>query len=190
VFPCKALKLDGKEPLFKADISEVVQGGQGGQGGHRQEQVQADLHCSSPLASPPGCIMGILGIGIDLVYLPRFTSFVTRRTPARVAQRILSTSELVAFRQLPFDDAARVTRFLAVRWAVKEATYKALYPAANPTWGMVSYKGVDLTMMAKPSLVLAPELAKTAGAGRTHVSVSHDGDYVFAQVIVEEKRDL
>jgi holo-[acyl-carrier protein] synthase len=127
--------------------------------------------------------MTILGIGIDVVHLPRFAAFVSRRGPSRVSARILSSSERVAFKRLPAEvDAAR---YLAVRWAVKEAAYKALYPAATPTWGMVSYTGADREKKRKPGLALAPELARQANAGAAHVSVSHDGDYVFAQVLVE-----
>lgn len=123
--------------------------------------------------------MTILGIGIDVVHLPRFAAFVSRRTPGRVATRILTPIERTAFERAPADAAAR---FLAVRWAVKEAAYKAMYPAAVLTWGMVSY---TRDQGAKPQLVLAPELVRKAGAGSTHVSVSHDGEYVFAQVLVE-----
>jgi holo-[acyl-carrier protein] synthase len=92
------------------------------------------------------------------------------------------------FERLHAHDSQAVSRYLAVRWAVKEATYKALYPGAIPTWGMVSYIGADTKTLSKPSLQLAPELAREAGAGETHVSVTHDGEYVFAQVLVERKR--
>jgi len=39
--------------------------------------------------------MGIIGVGIDVVHVPRLVSLVTRRTPAKFASRILSPSEFM-----------------------------------------------------------------------------------------------
>lgn len=69
------------------------------------------------------------------------------------------------------------------RWAVKEAAYKALYPAAKPTWKELTYRSLGSKPGPKPSLIYMPSSTKI---GRIHVSVSHDGDYVLAQVLVEE----
>jgi holo-[acyl-carrier protein] synthase len=71
------------------------------------------------------------------------------------------------------------------RWAVKEAVYKAVYPALKPTWQ-------DFTLQKrasspKPDLVYHPkDSALSPILGRIHTSASHDKDYVFATVIVQQ----
>ncbi|KAH9077461.1 hypothetical protein EDB83DRAFT_2350141 [Lactarius deliciosus] len=70
------------------------------------------------------------------------------------------------------------------RWAIKEAVYKAVYPVVKPTWH-------DFTLQRpagspKPDLLYHPNDDQLSlRLGRMHASVSHDGDYTFATVIVE-----
>ena len=67
-------------------------------------------------------------------------------------------------------------RFLTVRWAVKEAAYKALFPLYRPTWK-------DLTVSkdcGKPSLKF-----ENCPRVKLHASVSHDGEYTVANVLAE-----
>jgi hypothetical protein len=70
------------------------------------------------------------------------------------------------------------------RWAIKEAVYKAVYPVVKPTWH-------DFTLQRpagspKPDLVYHPKDSQLSlRLGRMHTSVSHDGEYTFATVIVE-----
>jgi holo-[acyl-carrier protein] synthase len=140
--------------------------------------------------------MGIIGIGIDIVHTPRVASLVARRTPRKLATRILSPRELrewekmapsisatpsVAKPEKGADEivAERWFRFLAVRWAVKEAAYKALFPLYEPTWK-------DLTVFKTPEGGGKPSLAYEKFAEvKLHVSVSHDGEYTVANVLAE-----
>jgi holo-[acyl-carrier protein] synthase len=70
------------------------------------------------------------------------------------------------------------------RWAVKEAAYKALYPAHVATWKELTYR--SLHEGTRPSLVLqSVRLQQQIVDVKLHVSVSHDGDYVFASVVAE-----
>ncbi|KAJ7507734.1 4'-phosphopantetheinyl transferase superfamily [Mycena galericulata] len=124
--------------------------------------------------------MSILGIGVDVVHIPRVASLL-RRYPQRVASRILSPQE--ALQSHLFADPT----FIAVRWAVKEAAYKALYPYHRPRWKELTYQG--LSNGRKPSLVYHP-LNGTTSPTDIHVSVSHDGEYVFASVLVQVAREL
>ena len=141
--------------------------------------------------------MGIIGVGIDVVHVPRIVSIVTRRTPAKLASRILSPSEFREWETLsaPTTITSTVTsrdsnpigsatlesvRFLAVRWAIKEAAYKALFPNYKPTWK-------ELSVTKEPGGGGKPKL----GFGkfenvRLHVSVSHDGEYTVANVVAED----
>ncbi|EJD01323.1 4'-phosphopantetheinyl transferase [Fomitiporia mediterranea MF3/22] len=127
----------------------------------------------------------ILGVGIDIVHLPRIASLVARRGSERLAQRILSPRELPHWR-LESKDAVR---YLAVRFSVKEAAYKALYPV-RPTWKELSYLSFGNPVPdCKPSLLYEPASPSTNDQiGKLHVSVSHDGEYVVSTVIAEAPR--
>jgi holo-[acyl-carrier protein] synthase len=77
-------------------------------------------------------------------------------------------------------------------WAVKEAAYKALNPVVIPTWKELTYQGFgEVSGFRKPELVynpIVPEDSKKIG--RMHVSVSHDGEYVIASVLVENPGEV
>jgi len=68
-------------------------------------------------------------IGVDLLHLPRLSALLRRRGTYmhRFASRILTSSEFGAFQQKlrGSEDASAVVRWLGVRWAAKEAAYKA-----------------------------------------------------------------
>lgn len=79
------------------------------------------------------------------------------------------------------------------RWTAKEATYKALYPYYVPIWKELSI--IKPSGSPKPTLVLnqtrgtrieAGEVKKDPLEGaKFHLSVSHDGEYVISNVLVE-----
>jgi holo-[acyl-carrier protein] synthase len=78
-----------------------------------------------------------------------------------------------------------------IRWAVKEAVYKALYPTIVPTWKEVTYESTDYALRQKPSVKYEPfDHRQRSPVGRMHVSVSHDGEYITAQVLVEQNKSL
>ncbi|KAF8313495.1 4'-phosphopantetheinyl transferase [Clavulina sp. PMI_390] len=125
----------------------------------------------------------ILGVGVDILHLPRIEALVARRGLVPLARRILHPEEHDAFDKL--DQPSRQLRFLAVRWAIKEAAYKAVQPQLQPTWKQFTFlPGKDTR---KPVLMMMSQ-----GRGlqenlipKLHASVSHDGDYVNAYVIAE-----
>lgn len=57
--------------------------------------------------------MGVLGIGIDLLHIPRFRAVLARRGQAKMVQRILTAKEREEYQTLS-EDAHRL-RFLGVR---------------------------------------------------------------------------
>lgn len=123
----------------------------------------------------------ILGIGVDVVHVPRIAALIARRGPERFAQRILSNEELHSWKSIHEGDRSR---FLAVRWAVKEAAYKAMYPTVKPTWKDFSFRGLGQEFYgSKPSLLYHSSHPVTS-IGEIHSSISHDGEYVFASVLV------
>ena len=145
--------------------------------------------------------MAILGIGVDVVHLPRILALLNRRCPDRFASRILSRTEYSQWQALQNSEAQNRVQFLAVRyqayhrykyflnliclfrrWSVKEASYKALYPVVKATWKEFTYEKIS----GKPTLRYDPILLTNRHkVGRTHVSVSHDGDYVYSSVLIE-----
>jgi holo-[acyl-carrier protein] synthase len=58
--------------------------------------------------------MAILGIGVDIVHVPRILALIQRRKPENLATRILSKRELADWRELPQDLTVQA-RFLAGR---------------------------------------------------------------------------
>ncbi|KAG8712074.1 hypothetical protein FRC11_001100, partial [Ceratobasidium sp. 423] len=113
----------------------------------------------------------ILGIGVDVCHIPRIARLAAN---PRFSARILSPSERERFGLLNGDKSVR---FLAVRWAIKESAYKALYPLYKPAWK-------DLTFLANESKKPVLTFHKSKEI-KLHASVSHDGEYVFATVLAE-----
>lgn len=130
--------------------------------------------------------MTILGVGVDICHLPRIARLAAREGFAR---RILSPAEARLFTALSHANSER-ERFLAVRWAVKESAYKALYPHVRLQWKLVSFiyppvpASTTIKDRGKPVLMLDPSL-DLSDTLKLHASVSHDGEYVFATVIAE-----
>ena len=131
--------------------------------------------------------MDIIGIGIDILHIPRIASLVARRTPMKLAVQILSPSELREWGTLSSQispvPASTTTekwfRFLSARWATKGAAYKALFPLYKPTWK-------DLTVSKTPADGGKPRLTFEGSVKvKLHVSVSHDGEYTVANVLAE-----
>ena len=93
--------------------------------------------------------MKMIGVGTDIVHTLTIGSLVARRTPIRLATRILGPSEhrewvslslltssvpaSIAERDLAAIIPEKWFTFLTVRWAIKEAAYKTLFPLYKPT---------------------------------------------------------
>ena len=123
----------------------------------------------------------IAGIGNDVVDMRRLAR-VLARFPKRFPRYILTATEQ---RQLP----AAVLPFLAGRWAAKEALGKALGCGVRTPLGFRQVE-VENDSEGKPRFVFTPAAAdflRQRRVGRCHLSISHDGDYAAAMVVVEEK---
>jgi len=114
----------------------------------------------------------IVGIGIDLVDIPRFERSL-ERTP-RLAERLFSPRE----RSLP-------TRSLAARYAAKEALIKALGGSDGVHWTEIE---VTPEPSGRPWFTLTGSTAAVVAArGITtlHLSLSHDAGLATAYVVAE-----
>lgn len=123
----------------------------------------------------------ILGVGVDLVSVARFSSLLARRGPA-LAGRILHPSEREGH-ALCKDPA----RDLAKRWAVKEAYAKALRTGLSGIYARDIALQRD-TASGAPAIVLSEHgecFARARGAGGSHLSISDEGDQVVAMVVLE-----
>ncbi|MDX5411366.1 MAG: holo-ACP synthase [Thauera sp.] len=120
----------------------------------------------------------IVGIGTDIVRIDRFEAMLERHGP-RVAERILGADELAEFAA-----AARPARFLAKRFAVKEAVAKAFGTGFRDGLSL-RHIGVTHDALGRPSLAFlgrAEELRVRLGVADSHVSVADERDYAIAFV--------
>ena len=118
----------------------------------------------------------IVGIGVDLVDIPRFERTL-QRTP-RLLERLFSPSERV-----------RPPRSLAARYAAKEALIKALGDSDGLHWTEIE---IASEPSGKPVFALSGETAAVVaarGIDALHLSLSHDAGLATAYVIAERLSD-
>lgn len=123
----------------------------------------------------------IHGIGTDLLDATRIRAGLAR-FGMRYAERILAPSEHAAYAA-----SADPARFLSKHFAAKEALSKALGTGLRDP---VSLHNIALhrDALGKPYFQCAPELARwleARGVVAQHVSLSDEGDFILAFVIVE-----
>lgn len=123
--------------------------------------------------------MGVLWIGTDVVDLDRFR-LALRRTPGMVERVFTEGERAYALRK---NDP---TERLAARFAVKEATMKAL----GVGLGAFKFHDVEVTKArsGEPSLRLsgrAVELAKARGITEWKVSITHSDLIALAVVVAQ-----
>lgn len=126
----------------------------------------------------------ILGLGTDLVQISRIAGAL-ERLGEPFARRILAPAEWQEFVA-----SARPARFLAKRFAVKEAAAKALGTgmAQGVSWQHIQ---VHHDALGAPRLELqarARELQRLAGIDNMHISLSDEKDMVVAVVLMEGPR--
>jgi holo-[acyl-carrier protein] synthase len=124
----------------------------------------------------------IAGTGVDLILVARIEK-VWQRYGDRLLTRILHPDELA---MLPTPRLAG--RWLAKRWAVKEAAAKALGTGFQQSVRFTDFI-YEHDMLGKPLLRVegaAKLIADKIGILAWHLSVSDEKDYVIAQVIAEK----
>lgn len=114
----------------------------------------------------------IYGIGIDIVHIPKFKKAL-ERWGDKFKNRLFTSNELTYCEKRRFSE-----QHLAVRFAAKEAFLKALgkrkkfreLEVANNSVGKPCIKVADCKL-------------------RTSLTLSHDGEYCIAQVILETEKE-
>jgi holo-[acyl-carrier protein] synthase len=123
----------------------------------------------------------IVGIGVDLVSLPRFAELMEQRGDAAV-RRFYTPAEAERCRQ-----SKSALESFAARFAAKEAFFKAL----GTGWGIGgAWTEVEVVSAPSgaPSLRLtgrAAELAGARGVRNVHVSLTHSDHDAMAFVVLE-----
>jgi holo-[acyl-carrier protein] synthase len=138
-------------------------------------------HDGPPQARPAA----IAGVGIDLLRIDRIERALARRGD-RFASKILGPQELAKFAARRARDPQRGIRFLATRFAAKEAFSKAI--GLGMRMPMVWTRMQTLNAPSgKPMVVLAEPLRSWYDArfGAAHVSITDESDMAAAYVVVE-----
>ena len=124
----------------------------------------------------------IAGVGIDIVAIARVGKLYERHGE-RALEKLLAPAE-----RADFDKAKDPARFLAKRFAAKEALGKALgigvaAPATLPNIA------ISHNALGKPAFAYAPDLAHYLDERRlvAHLSISDEADYAVAFVILEQR---
>ncbi|VVT48807.1 uncharacterized protein SAPINGB_P001961 [Magnusiomyces paraingens] len=150
----------------------------------------------------------ILGLGSDIAHIPRFIAIASGPRAARMASRVLHPShEAPKFHALLQTPTAAngagtgielAAKYLATCWAVKEALYKTLDPIDQAhcrfnKWHRESVLPVNLKQDSLPNVdrfrkptIINNRYSEKHPKERFHLTISHDGEYVFATVIREQ----
>lgn len=124
----------------------------------------------------------IVGLGTDIVAISRIEAALDR-TP-KLAERVLTPTELEEWQ-----GSKQPARFLAKRFAAKEAAVKALGTGIGRGVGWQQLE-VSKNELGKPFIQLtgtAAQIAEQLGATHWHLSYSDELEYVVAQVIAESR---
>lgn len=125
--------------------------------------------------------MAILGLGSDIVEIARIESAISR-SGDRLAKRILSPSEWGQYQA-----HHQPARFLAKRFAVKEAAAKAMGTGIRLGLAFNQFE-VSNDSLGKPLLIFrgrAKILAEEMGIQAVHVTLADERHYACATVIIE-----
>jgi holo-[acyl-carrier protein] synthase len=123
----------------------------------------------------------IFGVGTDIVEMSRMEA-TWARFGERFAERILMDQEIALFRR-----TKNPARFLAMRFAGKEATVKAMGTGfAHGVW--LRDVGITNNDWGRPLIIWSErgrEVCDRLGIGKGHVSLTDDAGLVMAFAVVE-----
>lgn len=123
----------------------------------------------------------IYGIGTDIAAVARLRGFWERHGD-KALEKVLAPSEMADFSR-----ASDKGRFLAKRFAAKEAFAKALGTGVRPP-AILPVIAVTHDELGKPKFICYGQLSKMLeNLGLTaHLSISDEADYAIAYVILEK----
>ena len=124
--------------------------------------------------------MSVIGIGTDIVDIRRIANMADK-VQQRLAKRVLTDHEYQHYLSIKQGE-----RYLAKRWAGKEAAAKAL--GTGIAQG-ISFQHIEIVSLptGQPTLKISANalaLAEKLGASRWHISLSDEADYATAFVVL------
>jgi holo-[acyl-carrier protein] synthase len=124
----------------------------------------------------------IYGVGTDLVKIPRMAAVIARWGD-RFTERVFSPHEIEACKR-----RARPASAYAIRFAAKEAFSKAMGMGMK---GGLSWREIEVfnDPRGKPGLRIhgrSLDICTKKGIGPIHLSLSDEGDYGSAVVVLEK----
>jgi holo-[acyl-carrier protein] synthase len=127
--------------------------------------------------------MAVVGVGVDLVHVPSFEDQMQR--PGTMFASAFLPGERSDARSHPSGSA----RHFAARWAAKEAVIKAWSASMHgeaPVMDEQVHHLIELVadVWGRPRIRLHGEVAKWLDGHSIEVSLSHDGDYAIAYVVL------
>lgn len=127
----------------------------------------------------------IFGVGTDIVEMSRMEG-TWKRFGQHFADRILMDEEMALFRK-----TNNPARFLAMRFAGKEATVKAMGTGfAHGVW--LRDVGITSNEWGRPLIIWSErgqKVCRDLGIGKGHVSLTDDAGLVMAFAVVETAMD-
>ncbi len=132
-------------------------------------------------------VSAIAGIGTDMIYIARIQRSY-ERFGQRFLDRILGEQEKQIFARRYARDSKRGIRFLATRFAAKEAFSKAIGLGMRMPMAWSRMQTLNAPS-GKPTVVLGEELALwyQQRFGAAHITVTDESDLVMAFVVIEAK---
>lgn len=128
----------------------------------------------------------IAGIGTDIIYISRIQASY-ERFGDRFLQRVLGEQEQQVFHRRYVRDPKRGLRFLATRFAAKEAFSKAIGLGMRMPMAWSRMQTLNAAN-GKPMVVLSPELQAwyETRFGAAHITLTDESDLVMAFAVVEQ----
>lgn len=130
----------------------------------------------------------IYGIGTDIIRIARIETALMR-SGERFVQKILGPEELETYRQRSSTVSSRGIRFVASRFAAKEAFSKAIgmgirFPMTWRALQVLNTPGGKPVVVASGPLKTYMELHNLYA----HVSITDEAEYAVAFVLVEQQQ--
>jgi holo-[acyl-carrier protein] synthase len=127
----------------------------------------------------------IFGIGTDICQIGRVADALARGE--RFADKVLGPQELETYRARKAVSPVRAHRFVATRFAAKEAFGKAIGTGVAAPMTLHNAQLLN-EASGKPVMVCTGALAEFMQQNRlsSHVTVSDEADYAVAFVIIEQ----
>jgi holo-[acyl-carrier protein] synthase len=126
--------------------------------------------------------MSVVGIGTDIVEISRLSN-MSEKTRERLAQRVLTPDEYQRYSSIKQPE-----RFLAKRWAGKEAAAKALGTgiAAGVSFQHIFIKSLESGQPVLELSAQALQVAQSLSATHWHISLSDEKEYATAFVVLSK----